>query len=87
MKKKPITKQNTFKRHAVSSEGKLIVLDATKDVTEKDLAQINYRKLQSTQFDPVTEFETRSIISACLLSLSILVLFFTFVYLIIKHIA
>lgn len=85
MKKKPTIKQNTFKRLSVDSNGRLI--DATKDVTEKDLVQDQYRKLKENQFSAVPQLETRNTLVAYLFSLSILILFFTFVYLLLKHIA
>lgn len=82
MKRNQVTKQNTFKRHAVNPEGKLIVLDATKDVTEQDTVRLRYYKLQSEQFSPLPEFNPKAAISAYLMSFALLILFFTFAYLI-----
>lgn len=57
-----VTKTNTMKRFVVNAEGNLIdinnpekqilrFVDGTKDITEQDLARIEYRRLMEAQTD------------------------------------
>lgn len=79
-----VTKKNTFKTWQISPQGRLI--DGTKDVTEKDLAEINYRKLQSEQFDPMPKMTTGSVVSAIFFALGMTVILASFTYILIKYV-
>ena len=64
-------KKNTFKKLAIDSRGRLI--DSAKDATDK-----------RDQPEPLPEFSLRLLLFSYFISLSILMLFFAFAYLIIK---
>ncbi len=64
-------KKNTFKKLAIDSRGRLI--DSAKDVTVK-----------RDHPDPLPEFSLKLLLFSYFISLSVLILFFAFAYLIIK---
>lgn len=88
-----VTKTNTMKSIVVNEEGKMRFIDATKDITDKDLASVQYRRLMEAHAEEIyhdPELERVAYISTfagIFGSLMILGLFFTFAYLLLKYIA